>query len=154
MGPVGLLQWSTVFLHQPSTHCKWDHLLSISMTCNRVVNIWNRLPASDCHFETFNSFKSFLAAQNLTALLLLTRNSKFVLCAYFCISSTYECFIFNLGAVDNCIIMCIVVNKQTNKVLQENISSNTRQNTLMLKLLQIRLLLKACQLSRVSSIWQ
>ena len=62
--------------------------------CNRVVNIWNRLPASDCHFETFNSFKSFLAAQNLTALLLLTRNSKFVLCAYFCISSTYECFIF------------------------------------------------------------
>jgi hypothetical protein len=37
--------------------------------CNRVVNVWNRLPASDCHFETFNSFKSFLAAQNLTALL-------------------------------------------------------------------------------------
>jgi len=35
---------------------------------NRVVNIWNRLPASDSHFKTFKSFKSFLAAQTLTAL--------------------------------------------------------------------------------------
>ena len=37
--------------------------------CNRVVNVWNRLPASDCHFNTFKSFKSFLATQTLTAIL-------------------------------------------------------------------------------------
>jgi len=36
--------------------------------CNRVVNVWNRLPVSDCHFKTFKSFKSFIAAQTLTAL--------------------------------------------------------------------------------------
>jgi len=36
--------------------------------CNRVVNVWNRLPASDSHFKTFKSLKSFLAAQTLTAL--------------------------------------------------------------------------------------
>jgi len=30
--------------------------------CNRVVNVWNRLPASDSHFKTFKSCKSFLAA--------------------------------------------------------------------------------------------
>ena len=37
--------------------------------CNRVVNVWNRLPASDCHFKTFKTFKSFLTTQTLTALL-------------------------------------------------------------------------------------
>ena len=37
--------------------------------CNRVVNVWNRLPASDCHFNTFKTFKSFLNTQTLTALL-------------------------------------------------------------------------------------
>jgi hypothetical protein len=37
--------------------------------CNRVVNAWNRLPASDCHFNTFKTFKSFLTTQTLTALL-------------------------------------------------------------------------------------
>jgi len=36
--------------------------------CNRVVNVWNRLPASDSRFKKFKSFKSFLAAQTLTAL--------------------------------------------------------------------------------------
>jgi len=36
--------------------------------CNRVVNIWNRLTASDSNFKTLKSFKSFLAAQTLTAL--------------------------------------------------------------------------------------
>jgi len=36
--------------------------------CNHVVNIWNQLPASDSHFKTFKSFKSFLAAQTLMAL--------------------------------------------------------------------------------------
>jgi len=29
--------------------------------CNRVVNVWNRLPTSDCHFETS---KLFLAEQH------------------------------------------------------------------------------------------
>jgi len=33
--------------------------------CNRVVNLWNRLPASDIHFKTFKSFKSLLAVQTL-----------------------------------------------------------------------------------------
>ena len=37
--------------------------------CNRVVNVWNRLPASDCHFNTFKTVKSFLNTQTLTALL-------------------------------------------------------------------------------------
>jgi len=36
--------------------------------CNRVVNVWNSLPASDSHFTTFKCFKSFLAAQTLTVL--------------------------------------------------------------------------------------
>jgi len=36
--------------------------------CNRVVNVWNRLLASDSHFKTLKSFKLFLAAQTLTAL--------------------------------------------------------------------------------------
>jgi len=35
---------------------------------NSVINVWNRLPASDSHFKTFKSFKSFLAAQTLTVL--------------------------------------------------------------------------------------
>ena len=34
---------------------------------NRVVNVWNRLPASDCHFNTFKSFKSFYT-QTFTAI--------------------------------------------------------------------------------------
>jgi len=33
---------------------------------NYFVNVWSRLPASDSHFKTFKSFKSFLAAQTLT----------------------------------------------------------------------------------------
>jgi len=36
---------------------------------NRVLNVWNRVPANDCHFEMLRSFKSFIAAQTLTALL-------------------------------------------------------------------------------------
>jgi len=28
--------------------------------CNRVVNLWNCLPARDSHFEKFKSYKSFL----------------------------------------------------------------------------------------------
>jgi len=35
---------------------------------NCVVNVWNRLPASDIYFKKFKSFKSFLAAQTLKAL--------------------------------------------------------------------------------------
>jgi len=32
-----------------------------NFVCNRVVYIWNRHHASDCHFDTFKSFESFLA---------------------------------------------------------------------------------------------
>jgi len=39
-----------------------------NLYCSRVVNVWNRLSASDSHFKTFKSFISFLAAQTLTAL--------------------------------------------------------------------------------------
>jgi hypothetical protein len=37
--------------------------------CNRVVNIWNRLPAREDDFKSLRCFKSFLARVNLAELL-------------------------------------------------------------------------------------
>ena len=36
--------------------------------CNRVVNIWNRLPAREDDFKSLRCFKSFLARVNLVEL--------------------------------------------------------------------------------------
>jgi len=55
--------------HSYKLHAKTSRInVRQNFICNRVFNVWNRLPASDSHFETFKSFKSFFAAQTLTAL--------------------------------------------------------------------------------------
>jgi len=37
--------------------------------CNRVVNIWNNLPATDVNFKSFRAFKTFLSNIDLSAYL-------------------------------------------------------------------------------------
>jgi len=92
----------------------------------------NRLPASDCHFETFKSFKSFLAAQTVLALiylLFLNSNFKFAICyLYFVLIFALLAPVsaFSFGAVGK-YIMCIVVNKQTNNKLVNSIRTQQAQ---------------------------
>jgi len=55
--------------HSYKLYAKTSHIhVRHNFFCNRVVNVWNRLPVSDSHFKTFKSFKLFLAVQTLTAL--------------------------------------------------------------------------------------
>jgi len=37
--------------------------------CNRVVNVWNNLPATDVNFKSFRAFKAFLLNIYLSAYL-------------------------------------------------------------------------------------
>jgi hypothetical protein len=37
--------------------------------CNRVVNVWNNLPATDVHFKSYRAFKAFLLNIDLFAYL-------------------------------------------------------------------------------------
>jgi len=62
---VGLTRGHSYKLYAKTSRINVRH----NLFCNRVVNVWNRLPASDSHFKTFKSFQSFLAAQTLTELL-------------------------------------------------------------------------------------
>jgi len=57
-------RWHSYKLYAKTSRINVRH----NFCCNRVVNVWNLLHASDSHFKTFKSFKSFLAAQTLTAL--------------------------------------------------------------------------------------
>jgi len=37
--------------------------------CNRVVNVWNNLPATDVNFKSLRAFKAFLSKIDLSAYL-------------------------------------------------------------------------------------
>jgi len=60
------IDFTTTSGHSYKPHAKTSRInVCHNFFCNRVENIWNRLPASDSHFKTF---KSFFAVQTLTAL--------------------------------------------------------------------------------------
>ena len=73
------INWSNMFVfnvvtktrgHSYKLYAKTSRIdMRHNFFCNRVVNVWNRLPANDCDFKSFTSFKSFLIRQNLLDLL-------------------------------------------------------------------------------------